>query len=109
MELRKLCAEFILIKSDYYAPFLNSPEVIKYYYRISKNGVFGTNIEMHALSWLISRPIIVYSDQPHIPVLTIKAECCLETSEPILLTHQWNNHFNVVKKINEDVVVGIAV
>ena len=107
--LRRLCAQFLLLKASYYTPFLNSPQMIQYFQHVSRNGVFGTNIELHALSWLLARPIIVYSDQEHVPDLTITTETCDSQTDPIRLTHQWNNHFNVAVTIGKRLDVGIGV
>ena len=76
---------------------------------MAQNGVFGTNIEMHALSWLTGRPIQVFSDQENIPDLTVSTDSCVPGTDPILLTHQWNNHFNCAQPIGESLKIGIGV
>ena len=108
--IRQLCARFMLIKSSAYAPFLHTPQLLNYLDHISQNGVFGTQIEMHALSWMLDRPICVFSDQEAIPDVTTDAnEHSTSRRHPIYITHQWNNHFNVASPIDGTPNIGIGV
>ncbi|KAH7815249.1 putative OTU domain-containing protein 5 [Monocercomonoides exilis] len=106
--VRNICSHFLLLKSNYYAPFLATPEYIHYIQQTSQNGEFGSNIEIHALSWLLDRPITVYSDQPHVPVVTIVGESPSPDTPPIILAHRWNSHFDLLFEKRKPHPIGIG-
>ncbi|KAK2956215.1 hypothetical protein BLNAU_8779 [Blattamonas nauphoetae] len=107
--LRKLVVDFLLLKADYYAEFIPSTQsMLQYIEDQRNNGRFGTNIEIHAMSWLIDRPIRVLSDDPAVAPLVIRADPTSTTQTECLITHQFQSHFNAAKRLGAPIQNGIG-
>ena len=99
--IREKCMDYIEKNKLFYSQFIEGGEtqIPAYIQRKRKNGIWGDNLEIQALSEIYNRPIEIYVDVNN-PLRTF---CNVNDKNkfPIKLSYHGNNHYNsIVPSVN---------
>ena len=97
-EIRALCCEYLKIEKDYYADYITSNNINTYIQIMAKDGVWGGNIELQALSELynVKIEIYVWSDEP---INTLNEDCSSDNT--LRQFYRRKNHYDSIKPLTE--------
>ena len=99
--IREKCMDYIEKNKLFYSQFIEGGEtqIPEYIKRKRKNGIWGDNLEIQALSEIYNRPIEIYVDVDK-PLRTFYNEND-KKKFPIKLSYHGNNHYNsIVPSVN---------
>lgn len=97
-EIRAYCMKYIEIESDYFRNFIEGGNSLEKFYLYlenkKKDGVWGDDVEIQAMSEIYNRPIeiYVYSSKP----IRTFHETSFNDNEPIRLSYHGKSHYNSV-------------
>lgn len=105
--VRQKCMDYILSEKEYFKDFIiggNDSSVEAYVQRKRKNGVWGDDVEIQAMSEIYNRPmeIYAYSDRPmrtfHEIMQFQNHEQESHEMEPFRLSYHGKSHYNSIVK-----------
>ena len=100
-EYRKKCVEYMKEKKEEFAPFLDEEQPIdEYIEKISKDGEWGGNLEIYALSMDLQANFYIYIFEQ--PIYVVKNWD--EPKNNIMLTYHNGKHYNSLRKIEENFI-----
>lgn len=88
--------DYILLAKDFFKNFVEEEKetIEQYVERKRRNGVWGDDIELQALSEIYGRPIEIYSYSNQ-PMRTFHEHCDSQV-DPIRLSYHGKSHYNAV-------------
>lgn len=97
-EYREKCINYIKGNKETYAPYIEDDEPIDdYIERMSKNGEWGGNLEIHALSMVLEANFYIYIHEN--PMYIVKN--FEKPKKNVLLTYHEGKHYNSLRKLEE--------
>ena len=100
-EYREKCVEYMKEKKEEFAPFLEEDQPIdEYIEKISKDGEWGGNLEIYALSMALHVNFYIYIYEQ--PIYVVKNWD--DPKNNIMLTYHNGKHYNSLRKIEEDII-----
>ena len=97
-EYRKKCVEYMKENKDTFIPFLEEDEPFDTYIeKIAKNGEWGGNLEIYALSMALKSNFYIYIHEQ--PIYVVKN--WEEPEKNIMLTYHNGKHYNSLRKLEE--------
>lgn len=98
-EYRKKCVEYMKENKDDFSPFLEEEEPIDTYIeKMSKNGEWGGNLEIYALSKALNCNFYIYIYE--MPIYVVKN--WEDPIKDIMLTYHNGKHYNSLRRIKEN-------
>ena len=96
---RQKCVDYMKENKDAFIPFLEKEEPIDTYIeKISKDGEWGGNLEIYALSMALNANFYIYiHEQPMYVVKTVD-----DTKKNIMLTYHNGKHYNSLRKLEKE-------
>ena len=96
---RQKCVDYMKENKDAFIPFLEEEEPIDTYIeKISKDGEWGGNLEIYALSMALNANFYIYiHEQPIYIVKTVD-----ETTNNIMMTYHNGKHYNSLRKLEKE-------
>ena len=95
---RQKCVEYMKDNKDAFIPFLEEEEPIdNYIEKISKDGEWGGNLEIYALSMALKVNFYIYMHEQ--PIYIVKTAD--EPTKNIMMTYHNGKHYNSLRKLEE--------
>lgn len=91
--IRDRCSKYIASEKNYFVQFVNEP-FDKFIERIQREGEWGDDIEIEALSEIYDCRIEIYDSYTHRVMRTFHETCDARWSQPIRLQYEGRAHYN---------------
>jgi len=100
--IRKICMDYIELEKNFYKNYIigGGSRFDEYLERKRKDGVWGDDLEIQALSEIYDRSIQIYAYSGE-PMRTFH-EVSTNNQEPIRLSYHGSSHYNSIKKIGQE-------
>jgi len=100
--IRKICMDYIELEKNFYKNYIigGGARFDEYLERKRKDGVWGDDLEIQALSEIYDRSIQIYAYSGE-PMRTFH-EVNSNNQEPIRLSYHGSSHYNSIKKIGQE-------